>query len=367
MRIAILGTRGIPARYGGFETFAERLALGLTRRGISVTVFCESGDVPVPSSWRGIELRECSKLSAGPLQTILYDLECLWKARKDFDVVYMLGYGAAPFCILPRIWGTKVWINPDGLEWARAKWGFWARCYFKLMEWTSVRVPNLVVADADAVAAVLARRHGKLRDCRVIRYGCDTVQAPPPPTPLSEWNLSSQSYYLVVCRLEPENHVWEILEAFHRSQSSRQLIVIGNHRTGTAYVKKLSSIQDPRIRMVGTVYDREQLISLRYHAHAYLHGHSVGGTNPSLLEAMGCGNFIVAHDNPFNRETVGEHALFFRDSESLTEILDRVEAGSIERISEMRSNSLHRAQELFSWPLITEQYYELLKECSTRK
>ena len=218
MRLAILGSRGIPAHYGGFETFAERLAVGLRERGFDVTVFCESGEASAPNVYQGITLHYVPSPSLGPLQTIVYDLGCLWAARKGYDVVYMLGYGAAPFCFIPRLWGTEVWIDPDGLEWKRAKWGFVAKNYFRLMEWISLRTANRIIADAEAISAILTSRHGKLKACTVIPYGCEVIETPPPAEPLSEWNLVPDDYYLVVCRLEPENHVLEILEAFQRQK-----------------------------------------------------------------------------------------------------------------------------------------------------
>ncbi|MGD0548536.1 MAG: DUF1972 domain-containing protein, partial [Terracidiphilus sp.] len=200
MKIAILGTRGIPARYGGFETFAEKLATGLVACGFDVTVFCESGESGAPDLFHGVKLRYDSAPPFGPLRTILYDLQCLWSARKGYDVVYMLGYGAAPFCVIPRLWGTEVWINPDGLEWARAKWGFLARSYFRLMEWSSLYAANRMIADAEAISASLAGRHGRVRNCSVIRYGCEVIEEPPPAEPLVEWKLVPGSYYLIVCR-----------------------------------------------------------------------------------------------------------------------------------------------------------------------
>src|SRR5580693_4707763 len=189
MKIAILGTRGIPASYGGFETFAEKLAVGLTERGLDVTVFCETGGAMKPDAVQGVRLCYISAPSLGPLQTILYDLRCLWAARRGYDVVYMLGYGAAPFCLIPRLYGAKVWINPDGLEWARAKWGFVAKSYFHLMEWASVRAANRIIADSEAIATSLASRHGRLPACTVIPYGCEVIETSPPPQPLTEWDL----------------------------------------------------------------------------------------------------------------------------------------------------------------------------------
>jgi len=365
MKIAILGTRGIPARYGGFETFAERLALGLRARGVEVTVFCEAEAPSAPEEYEGVRLRYVAAPALGPLRTILYDLMCLWAARRGFDVVYMLGYGAAPFCVIPRLWGSEVWINPDGLEWARAKWGFAAKSYFRLMERVSLVAAARIIADAEAIAASLASRHGKLKACTVIPYGCDCLDAAPADELLGKWNLVPGSYFLVVCRLEPENHVLEIIEAFQRSASKRQLIVVGNHLAGTSYADQLGAARDARIRMIGTVYDKAELAALRYHCFAHLHGHSVGGTNPSLLEAMGCGNLIVAHDNSFNRETLDDCGLFFRDSEELARVIDDAEKNEAE-LERWREAARKRARDFYSWEDIISRYAALLEQALDR-
>jgi glycosyltransferase involved in cell wall biosynthesis len=360
VKVAILGTRGIPARYGGFETFAEMLATGLVARGFEVTVFCEAGGSLAFDTFQGVKLRYISAPALGSLQTVLYDMRCLWAARKGYDVVYMLGYGAAPFCLIPRLWKTEVWINPDGLEWARAKWGILAKSYFRLMEWTSIYASNRIIADAEAIASSLASRHGRLRACTVIPYGCEAIEMQPAAELLAAYSLVSQGYYLVVCRLEPENHVLEILQAFERSGSDRELIVVGDHFTGTRYVALLRAVQSPRIRMIGTVYDQAMLTSLRYHSFAYLHGHCVGGTNPSLLEAMGCGNLIFAHDNPFNRETLGPCGFYFANSLELTQAIDLAEQEEAE-LERLRGASKARARANYGWTEVISKYVALLE------
>jgi glycosyltransferase involved in cell wall biosynthesis len=361
LKLAILGTRGIPARYGGFETFAEKLAVELAALGVDVTVFCESGTFASPAVFQGVKLRYISAPSLGPLQTILYDLRCLWQSRKGYEVVYMLGYGAAPFCLIPRLWHTQVWINPDGIEWARSKWGFVAKRYFHLMEWSSLRVANRIIADAESIAAQLALRHGKLAACSVIPYGCEVIDSFPSTEPLSEWCLMPGKYYLVVCRLEPENHVLKILRAFQQSRSKMELIVVGNHSIQTRYVAQLRGVQDSRIRLIGTVFDRAKLTSLRYYAHAYLHGHSVGGTNPSLLEAMGCGNLIFAHDNAFNRETLGSCGFYFQNTSQLTGIIDQLEDEGTDT-ARLRESAKSRARANYRWADIVSRYETLLRQ-----
>jgi glycosyltransferase involved in cell wall biosynthesis len=358
MKLAILGTRGIPARYGGFETFAERLSVGLAARGCNVTVYCEGNGRGRPEKFHGVHLRYIPAPDVGPLTTVLYDARCLWDAHQDFDVVYMLGYGAAPFCILPRLWKREVWINPDGLEWARPKWNRLGQQYFRLMEWVSMRAADRVIADAASIADSLRSRHQRVPPCAVIPYGCEVIEKPPPRHSLSEWRVDADGYYLVVCRLEPENHVLEILNAFRECGSKRQLVVAGNLKRN-GYVEQLKSVNDRRIRMIGTVYDREKLACLRYHSFAYFHGHSVGGTNPSLLEAMGCGNLIFAHDNPFNRETLSTCGLYFTDAGELAEGIEKVETSGPD-LASLKEAARKRARERYRWSGVIDRYEELL-------
>jgi len=361
MKIAILGTRGIPARYGGFETFAEELSTRLAAKGNEVTVYCEGKAEKKGTTYKGVNLVYIPSTKLGPLTTILFDLRCLWHARKDFDVVYMLGYGASVFCFLPRLWGTKVWINMDGIEWARAKWSFVAKVYFKIMEAIAVRIPDRIIADADSIKKFLQHRHPNMTICSVIPYGARTVDNMS-ATMLSEYGLQPVGYYLVVCRLEPENHVMEILQGFAASRSNCSLIIIGNDLADTDYMKKLKLVHDDRIRFVGVVYDPEKLSSLRYYCRAYIHGHSVGGTNPSLLEALGCGNIVIAHDNVFNREVAGEEAVYFKTLEDITNCIERIDAMETEERSKRSNTAQQRIQDRYNWDVITEQYFLLLRE-----
>jgi glycosyltransferase involved in cell wall biosynthesis len=256
-----------------------------------------------------------------------------------------------------------VWINPDGLEWARTKWNWAAKYYFRLMEWTSLHMADRIIADAEAIAASLAARHGPLSSCTVIPYGCDVVETPPALHLLSEWNLSPRDYYLIVCRLESENHVLEILQAFQQTSSDKQLIIVGNHRAKTRYIEQLLAVRDPRIRFIGTVYDSCRLTALRYHAFAYLHGHSVGGTNPSLLEAMGCGSLIFAHDNLFNRETLGPCDCYFANPIALSLSIDRAEQADAE-LEPLREAARTRARSQYQWSSIVSRYEKLLEKGS---
>jgi glycosyltransferase involved in cell wall biosynthesis len=325
-----------------------------------VTVYCEGDGKKKLSDYKGVELVYIPSLDLGPFSTILFDLRCLWHARKGFDVVYMLGYGAALFCFLPRLWDTMVWINMDGIEWAREKWSSIAKIYLRIMEAFAVRVADRIIADAEGIQEFLQQGHSSMAPCSVIPYGAHIVESMPSAV-LREYGLRPKDYYLIVCRLEPENHVLEILQSFASSKSACKLIVVGNDVVASAYVKKLKMINDKRIRFIGVVYEPERLLALRYHCKAYLHGHSVGGTNPSLLEALGCGNPVIAHDNVFNRETAGSAGIFFKTNEDITRCIHWMDALDDDERYRLSSIARQRIRERYNWEMVTDQYIQLLR------
>jgi glycosyltransferase involved in cell wall biosynthesis len=357
MRIAILGSHGIPARYGGFETFAEQLAVRLVERGHMVTVFCEKAE-RARERYKGVELRHIPAYRLGPLSTIFYDAACLWQARFSFDVVYMLGYGSSALCWLPRLWGAQVWINMDGLEWSRAKWGPIARRYLRWAEAIAMRTPDRIIADAAAIKANLRSRYRRLPPCDVIPYGCEIV-SDAHVEELRRFGLEPDSYYLVVCRFEPENHVKEIIEGFLDSDTPARLVLVGDYGRQSAYVKSLTGYKDQRLLFTGPIYDESVLQALRYFCCAYLHGHSVGGTNPSLLEAMGCGNVVIADDNPFNREVLGGSGFFFSTPEEVSACIRSVDCDGTD-LMRMKAEVVERATEYYAWSRITDFYCELI-------
>lgn len=360
-RLAILGTRGIPARYGGFETFAESLAEGLVRCGCDVTVFCEETGGESPSSYKGINLVYVWTPRLGALSTIAFDLLCLLKAWSTYDVVYMLGYGAAPFCIIPRLLGRKVWINMDGVEWRRSKWSAVGRLYLRMMERIAVAVASRLIADATAIKAHLEQRYGTLEKCDVIAYGAHVVE-PVDSRDLNDYaGLIPGDYYLVVCRLEPENHVREIVEGYLLSGSAHPLVIVGGIADQTVYVRQLLSLASDRVRFVGAIYDQHALSMMRYNAGAYIHGHSVGGTNPSLLEAMGAGNLVIAHDNQFNREVLGSIGRYFVDPAELSNAIGEVDRLGPEARGRISAAVRDRIRSAYSWDQIVHAHWKLVQ------
>jgi glycosyltransferase involved in cell wall biosynthesis len=192
----------------------------------------------------------------------------------------------------------------------------------------------------------------------VIPYGAPVIENAPVSV-LSEYGLKPHDYYLVVCRMEPENHVLEILQGFTASSSSHRLIIIGNHLTDMAYVRKLKLISDNRIAFVSAVYDWKKLSTLRFYSCAYIHGHSVGGTNPSLLEALGCGNLVIAHDNVFNREVAGEIGVYFRTSDDITRCVEKVDVMGAGDRDMLSAAAKKRILECYNWDIITDQYSKI--------
>ncbi len=357
--IAIIGSRGIPAQYGGFETFAEELSVRLAKHGVNVTVYCEG--TGGPSSYRGVHLAYVPAPHLGGLTTIIHDFRALWRARKKYDVVYMLGYGTSLFCLMPKMAGTEVWMNMDGVEWKRDKWGFLGKTWWKLMESIAQFVPHLMIADAGAIRDFLCARHGRLPKVAVIPYGAHSIDTPPDPAPLSEWGLTPFEYHLVVSRFEPENHVREIFQGYVDSNSPHPLVALGTTRKPTSYTVSLESIastSNERIILPGPIYD-DRIVALRYYARTYLHGHSVGGTNPSLLEAMAGGNAVIAHDNVYNREVVGSAAVYFDNAADVTAQIEKLDADARQR-GALGEEALARLRETYTWDGVVDAYLRLM-------
>lgn len=359
--IAILGTRGIPARYGGFETFAEELATRLATAGHRVTVYCEKGLGEGLAVHKGVNLRYISANVGGPLATVLFDARCLWDARSGHDVIYLLGYGAAPFLLIPKLYGQETWINVDGIEWKRAKWSGLAKSYFRLMEYCSVRIANLVIADAHGIEHHLRLRQRTSFKCSVIPYGAEAPETPPDERLLDTLDLIANEYHLVVCRLEPENHVAEIIEGHMASRAKFPLVIVGDINSSTPYTKRLGELRNPNLRFLGTIYDKATLQAVRFYARSYLHGHSVGGTNPSLLEAMACANYTIAHDNDFNREVLGSSGRFFDNSRDIAAEIARAETLPELELKAIGDLNKTRVQADYSWESISTRYQRLIQ------
>jgi rhamnosyltransferase len=362
MEVAVIGTRGIPARYGGFETFAEEISQLLVLSGYKVTVQCDPND-NISTVWNGVDLfySPVTK-SKHPLRYYYYGLKY---SLKKSDLIIVAGTGGALFYFL-NLFRRKILItNTDGIEYKRSKWSFLHRMFLRFTEQCAVHFSDIVIADSESIKKHLISKYnfseGKIR---VIEYG-SRINKSYDVKILERYKLTFKSYYLVVCRLEPENNLTMIIEGYLKSGSEFPLVIVGAV-TGTPYVRKLTDVYgSDKIIFTGGVYDKAALNSMRYGCKAYLHGHTVGGTNPSLLEAMGNGNIIVCHDNLFNREVSNNGQLYFTNSDELSGCLQKVEKLEESEAESYALRSYNRIMDYYNWGNIIRKYSELLSSLQT--
>lgn len=360
-RVAILGTRGVPARHGGFETFAARLAPYLVDAGWHVTVYCQiDPDDPTPreDAWQGVRRVNLRGRSASALGTMEFDLKAVAHAAKEPGVKLVLGYNTAVFNLGLRLAGRRVVMNMDGIEWRRSKWSLPARAWLRLNEYAGLVTSHHLVADHPEIAAHLRATLDRA-PITMIPYGADVADAGKLPVPAIA-GLGTEPYFVVVARVEPENSILEMVQAFVQARLEAKLVVLGTlDPPANPYHAQVLAAANENCVFPGAIYDQEIVEALRYWSVAYLHGHTVGGTNPSLVEALGVGAAVIAHDNPFNRWVAGDGALYFSDVEScraaMTELIE-----SPARREQLRSASSRRHAEAFTWPSVLNAYEQLL-------
>jgi glycosyltransferase involved in cell wall biosynthesis len=357
--LRILGTRGVPACHGGFETFAEQLALHLVTRGWRVIVYCQSDGhgALVEDTWNGVERVIIPIDVSGSKGTMLFDWLAIRHAARHRDLCLTLGYNTAVFCAWLRLKGVRNIINMDGIEWRRAKWSTAAKIWFWLNDWAGCWLGNHLVADHPGIARHLGTRVER-RKITTIPYGAPRVRNEA-DDPLRPYGLASGGYVTVIARAEPENSILEIVRGFSQRRRGVRLVVLGKYDPTYAYHAAVKAAASDEVLFLGAIYDKTVLHALRCHSLAYLHGHRVGGTNPSLVEALGAGNAVLAHDNAFNRWVAGDGARYFRDAESLGEILDHLLAHPAE-IDCMKAASVQRFADGLTLERVMKQYEELL-------
>lgn len=359
--LRILGTRGIPAAHGGFETFAEHLALYLVGHGWHVVVYCQDeGSGPVfTDTWQGVERVHIPVAQDGPKGTIVFDWRATRHAAKHRDLCLTLGYNTAVFCALLRLKGIPNLINMDGIEWSRQKWSPLAKAWFWLNDWAGCWLGNHLIADHPLIKVHLQTRVAANK-ITTIPYGADAV-TPSAVRPVESMGMGLEPgrYWTVIARAEPENSLLEIVQGFSAKPRGIPLVVLGSYDADKAYHRAVKASASAEVRFVGAIYDKAVVQSLRVHSAGYVHGHQVGGTNPSLVEALGAGNAVVAHNNPFNRWVAGNAAVYFKDSEDFCLCMDAL-IGNAERLETLRQHALTRFREAFTWPDVLEHYERLL-------
>lgn len=358
MKLAILGTRGIPANYGGFETFAEELATRLVRRGHDVSVYCRPHYVSrALQSYQGVRLVTLPTIRHKYLDTIVHTaLSSLHTIGRGYDLVLMCNAANALFCVPPRLTGVKVALNVDGIERKRAKWNAAGRGWYLVSERLATWFPHEIVTDALVIEKYYAEQY-RARSV-FIPYGCHIGRDAGIET-LTRFGLEPDGYVLYVSRLEPENNAHAVIAAYERTQLDQKLVVVGDAPYAREYIRSLRDAAGPRVVFTGGVYGQGYR-ELQTHALAYVHATEVGGTHPALVESMGFGNCVLVNDVPENREVVGDAGLFFtaRDPESLAALLTRI-AGDRPLVDDYRHRAQARARDRFSWEHVTDEYEAL--------
>lgn len=328
MHVALVGTRGVPASYGGFETCVEEVGARFAAAGHDVTVYCRRGadgsDVP-PPAYRGMRLVQLPALRRRSLETLSHTAlsvgHLLLHPRPD--VVVLFNAANSPFLPALRLRRVPVATHVDGLEWRRGKWGTIGRKYYRLAESLGVRWSDVLIADAEGIRDYYEAEFGAPSE--LIRYGAPLITNGD-PGPLESLGLHPRRYHLIVARVERENHVDVIVEGYVRSRAQDPLVVVGSAPYANDYGQEVAALADDRVRFLGSIWDQDLLNALYSNALAYYHGHSVGGTNPSLLRAAGAAAATNAYDVGFNREVLGVAGRYWRNADDVARLVDEAES-----------------------------------------
>lgn len=364
-KIAIVGSRGVPANYGGFETFAEEISVHLHKiYGYQVTVVCDKEQLVTNNEigeHMGIKLKY-SNFSKSK-NAIKFYFDSISQVIADNDIIYSCGPAGGLFGPMVRFHGKIMMTNPDGLNSKRSKWSLPIQIAFRIFEFLSTRFSDCVVCDSRAIEKYIQKSY-RCKHTRVAEYGAyrnEYINSTSlTRNVLSQYFLKPDGYHLVVSRLEPENNIDVILSGYLKRKRKLPLVIIGN-LNDTDFVRNLQKLANDKVRFIGGVYDKKDLSVIRAHSASYLHGHSVGGTNPSLLEAMGSMNRCICHDNQFNREVLQNCGIYFKDSSAVDECIESVENNSLDWNS-MSEAALSRVENYFNWKNIAAKYNQIFLE-----
>lgn len=365
LKIGILGTRGIPNHYGGFEQFAEYLSAGLVQRGHSVAVYNSSLHPYRDTEWNGVQIIHCRDLEhrIGTAGQFFYDLNCINDARKrNFDVLLHLGYTSDS--VWNRRWPRQAIniVNMDGMEWKRSKYNRLTQRFLKWAESLAANKAQVLIADSVKMEEYLWQAYK--RKAAYIPYGAEVFRGGNPAA-VQRYDLTPHSYFILIARMEPENNIEMIIRGYLESKHLFPLFVVGS--ITNKFGKYLSSTyRHPTIRFQGPIYDLNELNNLRYYAAKYFHGHSVGGTNPSLLEAMACGCNIAAHHNAFNQAILSGDADYFAGAADIAAIINKPADPAL--AEHRKYSNIEKIRTIYSLEKNIDDYEELmLAACGQKK
>jgi len=357
MKIAILGTRGIPANYGGFETFAEQLGTRLAARGHEITVYGRKHySTTNAPTYNGVNLIVLPTIRHKYFDTVIHTfLSVMHAAPRGYDIILICNAANSIFAFIPRLFGTPTLVNVDGLERKRKKWNWIGQKYYLVSEWLSTFLPTAIVTDAQVIQDYYATRYKK--ESEMIAYGAEVARRAAPEK-LLRFGLKPNQYVLYVSRLEPENNAHLVIEAYGQVKTDLPLVIVGGAPYAEEYIAQLKSTRDPRVKFLGFVFG-EDYRALQQNAYCYVHATEVGGTHPALIEAMGAGNCALTLDTPENLEVIGDAGIIYKSAADLAAYLQHV-INDPTIIGEYRRRAMTRVIQFYNWEQITDQYEELL-------
>ena len=360
MKIAILGTRGIPNHYGGFEQFAEYLSVGLANNGHDITVYNSHTHPYQEKTFKNVKIKHIydPENKIGTAGQFIYDLLCILDTRKeDYDIILQLGYTSSSvfFDLHPK--KSLVITNMDGLEWKRTKYSAKVQKFLLWAEKLGALKSDFLISDSIGIQNYLKNKYDK--DSIYIPYGSYVVEESNVDT-LKQYNLEKYDYNMLIARLEPENSIETILDGVSNAKDKKTFLVIGKHETKFGEYLKDKFKNYDNIKFLGGIYDINILNDLRRYSNIYFHGHTVGGTNPSLLEAMGSEALICANDNEFNSSILGEDAFYFSNDKEVTNYLETINK---ETYISFIENNINKIKNIFEWNKVIKEYEDYLLKC----
>ena len=363
MKIAILGTRGVPNYYGGFEQFAEFFSVYLVKKGHEVYCY-NSHDHPFQEkTFHGVNIihQYDPEYKLGTFGQFIYDYNCIMDSRKrDFDIILQLGYtsNSVWYFLLPK--KSIIITNMDGLEWKRTKYSKPVQRFLKFAEKLAANSSDYLVSDSIGIQSFLKQKYQK--ESTYIAYGADPFSTPNEEI-LKEYHVEKENYNMIMARFEPENNLDMVLEGVTMNDDKTPILVIGKHQTKYGSYLKNKFKNHSNIRFIGGIYNLEHLNNLRYFSNLYFHGHSVGGTNPSLLEAMASRALIIAHNNDFNKGILKENSFYFSNAEEVKNILKKIKKNDNLHLVQ---NNFDAVVNQFNWEKINGEYLQLFEECMAK-
>lgn len=361
MRIALLGTRGIPANYGGFETFAEELSVRLVQRGHDVTVYCR--EPYAEARYRGVKVRYMPAVKHKYFETIAHTgVSTLDVMFHRYDVLLYCNAANAIFTLWPRLLGMPTALNVDGVERRRKKWNILAKSWYLMSEWLATWCCSSVITDAEKIREYYLERYGK--DSTFIAYGAETSKVAGDEH-VRALGLEPGRYVLYVSRMEPENNALLVRQAFEKVKTDFKLAIVGDAPYAAEYIRQVKDTNDKRIVIPGAVYG-QGYHQLQSHCAVYVQATEVGGTHPALIEAMGRGALVLYLHTPESAEVAGEAAVSFEESDLVEKLQWAVDAPETERAAWGQKAS-ERIEKLYSWNAVTDQYEALLRGLVTKR